>query len=66
MPIQKVKWINNGILHKKNFDIYYCCDKKEHALRHGLHGRKKTDAANTGLKIDKPKNLCNIHYKGKF
>jgi len=50
---------------KKNFDIYYSCDKKEHALRHGFHDRKKTDA-NTELEIDKPKNLCNIHYKGKF
>jgi len=40
VAIQKVRWINNGILHKKNFDIYYSCDKKEHALRHGFHGRK--------------------------
>lgn len=34
--IQEIRWLNDGVLHKKNFDVYYSCDKKEHALGVGF------------------------------
>lgn len=62
---QEMRWTNSGILHKNNFDIYYSCDKKVHALGVGfVVGRRLKQQIIDWRPVSQ--RICVIRIKSKF
>lgn len=57
--------VNSGIVHKKNFDIYYSCDRKDHALGVGFVVGRRLKQQIIDWKPVHPR-ICVIRIKSKF
>lgn len=65
IALQEIRWTGEGVLHKKNFDLFYSCDKKNHLLGTGFLVGRKLKPNILDFKAISPR-MCVIRLKAKF
>lgn len=63
--IQEIRWTGCGVLQNRDYDIYYSCHAKHHALGVGFLVSKKMKYTIIGFK-NINERLCTIRVRGKF
>jgi hypothetical protein len=63
--IQEMRWIGSDKIEKKNWIIFYSCDKKEHKLGTGFVIHKKVKHLIMNFQLKSP-HMCWLRIRGKF
>lgn len=63
--IQKIRWVGQGVLQKRNYDFYYSCGPREHKLGVGflIDGKIRNRVINFNLVSSR---LCCLRIKTAF
>uniref|UniRef100_A0A1B0CNV0 Reverse transcriptase domain-containing protein n=1 Tax=Lutzomyia longipalpis TaxID=7200 RepID=A0A1B0CNV0_LUTLO len=63
--IQEMRWTGQGVLEKRDYNIYYSCHPKHHMLGVGFLVSRKVKPAVIGFKPISER-LCTLRVRGKF
>jgi len=63
--IQEIRWTGEGIIDKKNYTIFYSCDRKHHIFETGFIVNKRIKHLVTDFKAKTPR-ICKIYVRGLF
>jgi exonuclease III len=63
--VQEIRWTGEGIIDKKNHNIFYSCDRKHHLFGTGFIVNKRIKHLVTDFKAKSPR-ICKIRVRGLF
>lgn len=65
IALQEVRWNGDGVMQKKDFDLYYSCHKKDHKLGTGFLVGKRLKTRVLDFAAINPR-MCKLRIKSRF